>query len=137
MAENTIPDNGYKVVYLLVEIGSNGSRRTLWKPHGRAYPCRDGSLNLKLDIHPGMTFNIRDPKSKSEQEEAAPEDEDDRTFTCDDCNTLSPDEEAHLLSGGGVVCQTCSEKYKLCDGCDRMFPKNIRTKLCPSCNQRK
>ena len=135
MSNTVIPDNGHKVVYLLVEVGSNGHRRTLWKPHGRAYTCRDGSLNLKLDIHPGMTFNIRTPKSNGEREETEAEKEDDRSFTCEDCQTVSPDEEAHLLSGDGkgVVCEKCSVGYKLCEKCDCLFPKSIRTKLCPAC----
>ncbi len=60
---------GFKVVYLLVEKGHGANKRTYWRNAGVAYPCRDGSLNLKLDIHPGLTFNIRDPKSNGEAEE--------------------------------------------------------------------
>jgi hypothetical protein len=56
-------------VYLLVEKGHGANKRTYWRNAGVAYPCRDGSLNLKLDIHPGITFNIRDPKSNGETEE--------------------------------------------------------------------
>ena len=43
---------------------------SFWRSAGNAFICRDGSLNLKLDIHPGLTFNIRDPKSNGEREEA-------------------------------------------------------------------
>jgi hypothetical protein len=61
-----------KVVYLIVEQGTGEFKKTYWRPAGNAYTCRDGSLNIKLDIHPGLTFNCRDPKSNGEQEEAAP-----------------------------------------------------------------
>ncbi len=122
-----------KIVYLIIERGLPPNKQTFWRNAGVAYECRDGSMNVKLDIHPGLTFNIRDPKSNGEQEENGQHKEDDRSFTCADCKTLSLDEEAHLLSIGGVVCEKCSDKYKLCESCDRMFPKTIRTKLCPTC----
>lgn len=60
----------YKVVYLIVERGAHPNRQTFWRVAGAAYVCRDGSLNLKLDIHPGLTFNIREPKSNGERREA-------------------------------------------------------------------
>jgi hypothetical protein len=60
----------YKVVYLIVERGAEQNRQTFWRTAGVAYVCRDGSLNLKLDIHPGLTFNIREPKSKDELKRA-------------------------------------------------------------------
>ena len=69
-------EEGYKVVYLIVERGAGTNKQTFWRPLGAAYPCRDGSLNLKLDIHPGLVFNIRDPKSNGEHDEAIPEVED-------------------------------------------------------------
>ena len=62
-------EQGFKMVYLLVEKGQGANKRTYWRNAGVAYPCRDGSLNVKLDIHPGLTFNIRDPKSNGEAEE--------------------------------------------------------------------
>lgn len=62
-------NEGFKIAYLLVEKGKGRNARTYWRNAGVAYPCRDGSLNLKLDIHPGLTFNIRDPKSNGEVEE--------------------------------------------------------------------
>jgi hypothetical protein len=61
----------YKIVYLIVERGIEPNRQTFWRPAGAAYICRDGSLNLKLDFHPGLIFNIRDPKSNGEQRDAA------------------------------------------------------------------
>ena len=82
-------EHGHKIVYLIVERGSNGNKRTYWRTLGAAYPCRDGSLNLKLDIHPGLTFNIRDPKSLGEREETQMPEEaqeldefNDSTFPC-------------------------------------------------------
>lgn len=60
----------YRIVYLIVERGQEPNRQVFWRSAGNAFLCRDGSLNLKLDIHPGLTFNIRDPKSNGEREEA-------------------------------------------------------------------
>ena len=61
----------FKIVYLILERGSNGDRHTIWRSAGVAFMCRDGSMNVKLDIHPGLIFNVRDPKSKGEREEIA------------------------------------------------------------------
>lgn len=60
----------YKMVYLIIERGTEPNRQTFWRPAGAAWVCRDGSLNARLDIHPGLTFNIRDPKSLGERIEA-------------------------------------------------------------------
>lgn len=60
----------HKIVYLIIERGLDPNRQTFWRTAGNAFVCRDGSLNLKLDIHPGLTFNIRDPKSNGERFEA-------------------------------------------------------------------
>lgn len=60
----------HKIVYLIVERGIEPNRQVFWRSAGSAFICRDGSLNVKLDIHPGLTFNIRDPKSNGEREEA-------------------------------------------------------------------
>lgn len=60
----------YKVVYLIVERGLEPHKQTFWRVAGSAFVCRDGSLNLRLDIHPGLRFNIRDPKSDGEMREA-------------------------------------------------------------------
>ncbi len=121
-------ENGHLIAYLIVEKGTNGNKKTYWRPLGAAYPCRDGSLNLKLDIHPGLTFNLRPPKSNGEQEEV-----NDRTFNCDDCEQLFADEEAHLTSTNGVVCDKCNSKYRLCASCDRVFLKSIPSNTCPTC----
>lgn len=60
-----------KIVYLIIERGIEPNRQTFWRSAGVAFMCRDGSINLKLDIHPGLTFNIRDPKSNGEREEVS------------------------------------------------------------------
>ena len=60
----------HKIVYLIVERGVGPNRQVFWRSAGNAFVCRDGSLNLKLDIHPGLTFNIRDPKTIGERVEA-------------------------------------------------------------------
>jgi hypothetical protein len=71
---NTDPQEEYmsdhKIVYLIVERGVEPNRQVFWRSAGSAFVCRDGSLNLKLDIHPGLTFNIRDPKTNGERVEA-------------------------------------------------------------------
>jgi hypothetical protein len=60
----------FKIVYLIVERGFEPNRQTFWRTAGSAFVCRDGSLNVRLDIHPGLTFNIREPKSNGERSEA-------------------------------------------------------------------
>lgn len=56
--------NKPKVVYLLVEVGES----TYWNRAGVAFENNDGSLNMKLDLFPAVTFNIRDPKENGDQE---------------------------------------------------------------------
>lgn len=63
----------YRIVYLILESGSEVHRQTFWRVAGRAFVCRDGSMNVKLDIHPGLTFNIREPKSNGEFRDAVAE----------------------------------------------------------------
>ncbi len=55
-----------KIVYLIKERGLPPNKQTFWREAGVAYTCRDGSLNLKLDVHPELIFNIRSPKSNGE-----------------------------------------------------------------------
>lgn len=146
---------GHKIVYLLVERGANGNRKTYWRPLGADYPCRDGSLNLKLDIHPGLTFNIRDPKSAGEREETQTVNQNDdlpdnsfgnsmkndfsdefndETFVCNDCRGEKPNDEAYAVYNGGAVCEECAVGYKSCGRCDYYFPKSIRGTHCPKCS---
>jgi hypothetical protein len=134
-------EQGHKIVYLIVERGTNGNRKTYWRALGVAYPCRDGSLNLKLDIHPGLTFNIRDPKSIGEREETqVPEETEEldefnnTAFPCEQCKRVVHTDEAHALYNGGAVCEECAEDYKSCGRCDYYFPKTIRGTHCPKCS---
>jgi hypothetical protein len=60
----------YKIVYLIVERGVEPNRQVFWRPAGNAFVCRDGSLNLKLDMYPSLNFNIRDPKPTGGREDA-------------------------------------------------------------------
>ena len=131
-------EQGHKIVYLIVERGSEGNRKTYRRALGAAYGCRDGSLNVKLDIHPNLTFNIREPKSAGEREETGfnneAADEDDRVFPCDDCRIVTSNEDAHALSGGGAVCERCFKtKYKDCGRCGSAFPKVVSGTHCPAC----
>lgn len=122
MAEN------HKIVYLIVETGSGVSKQTFWRQAGVAYPCRDGSFNLKLDIHPTLIFNIRDPKSNGEKDEVYAD-----TFVCEDCVMTFPNEEAHALNVGGAVCDACYKTYKDCEQCNYCFPKALKGTICPKC----
>lgn len=131
----------HKIVYLIVERGSNGNKKTYWRPLGAAYPCRDGSLNLKLDIHPGLTFNIRDPKSIGEREETQlpeetdqPDEFNDSAFPCEQCKRVVHNDEAHALYNGGAVCEECAAGYKSCGRCEYYFPKSIRGTHCQKCS---
>ena len=129
-------ESGHLICYLLVEKGTGDSKKTYWRPLGAAYPCRDGSINVKLDIHPGLTFNLRPPKSNGEREETVPDEDDfdDRNFPCDDCKIVTNNEEAHALSGGGAVCEACfQKKYKDCGRCGLAFPKALKGTHCPAC----
>jgi hypothetical protein len=56
----------FKTVYLIVERGLAPNKLKFWRIVGSAFVCRDGSLNMKLDIHPGLTFNIREAKHPDE-----------------------------------------------------------------------
>jgi hypothetical protein len=56
----------FKTVYLIVERGLAPNKIKFWRIVGSAFVCRDGSLNMKLDIHPGLTFNIREAKHPDE-----------------------------------------------------------------------
>jgi hypothetical protein len=117
----------HKIVYLLVEKGTNGNKKTYWRVAGVAYPCRDDSLNLKLDIHPGLTFNIRSPKSLGELEETDIEtEEDDHLFPCTDCKIVTSNDQAHFVHDGAVVCDKCHKKYKDCGRCGAAIPKTFK-----------
>lgn len=51
-----------KVVYLLVPVDDKGNgKKTYFNRAGVAFENRDGSLNVKLDLFPSVTFQIREP----------------------------------------------------------------------------
>jgi hypothetical protein len=55
-----------KIVYLLVERKVNGEEKTFWNRAGVAFdPNKDGSVNLKLDLFPNLTFQIREKEGES------------------------------------------------------------------------
>lgn len=60
----------FRIVYLIVERGFEPNRQRFWRTTGSAFVCRDGSLNVRLDINPGLTFNIRESKSNGGRFEA-------------------------------------------------------------------
>lgn len=59
----------YRVVYLIVER-RDPEQPAFWRMAGSAFVCRDGSLNMRLDLFPGLCFNIREPKSNGERDES-------------------------------------------------------------------
>ena len=58
-----MPKN-HKVVYLIRGSGE----RSYWTRQGVAFVNKDGSLNVSLDLFPGLTFHIRDPRSPEDAE---------------------------------------------------------------------
>ena len=64
-----------KVVYLIRESG-DGSE-TFWSRQGVAFVNRDKSLNLRLDMFPELSFNIRDPKPRDDDNAGEEEEPDD------------------------------------------------------------
>ena len=54
-----------RAVYLITE--KNGQAK--WRIAGNAFVCKDGSTNLRLDLFPGLTFNIRPIRSNLEARE--------------------------------------------------------------------
>jgi hypothetical protein len=56
-----MPDNPKpKDVFVINESGE----RKYWNRCGQAYVNRDGSLNVRLDLFPGVQLQIRDKKDK-------------------------------------------------------------------------
>lgn len=57
----------HKVVYLLVPGKGEGTeQKTYFNRAGVAFENRDGSVNVKLDMFPDLTFQIREPKEHDE-----------------------------------------------------------------------
>lgn len=58
----------HKVVYLLVPgKGEGKDQKTYFNRAGVAFENSDGSLNVKLDMFPQLTFQVREPKEDDEQ----------------------------------------------------------------------
>lgn len=47
-------------------IEKNGDK-TYWNRCGRAYVNKDGSLNVKLDLFPGVQLQVRDKKEPDQK----------------------------------------------------------------------
>lgn len=57
-----------KVVYLLVQAKGEGKEgKTYFNRAGVAFVNRDGSVNVKLDLFPGLTFQIREAPDNDEE----------------------------------------------------------------------
>jgi hypothetical protein len=55
-----------KVVYLLVPgKGEGKDQKTYFNRAGVAFENRDGSINVKLDMFPDLTFQVREPAEES------------------------------------------------------------------------
>jgi hypothetical protein len=60
----------HKVVYLLVQAKGEGKEdKTYFNRAGVAFENRDGSLNVKLDLFPGLTFQIREPNEDRDRQD--------------------------------------------------------------------
>jgi hypothetical protein len=57
-----------KILYLLVET----NEKTYWNRAGVGFVNNDGSFNIKIDLFPGLTFNLRDPKPNGEIHDEEP-----------------------------------------------------------------
>jgi hypothetical protein len=58
-----------KIVYLIVKQGQGKNEKTYWNRAGAAFENRDGSINVKLDMFPGITLQIREPREREPGEE--------------------------------------------------------------------
>jgi hypothetical protein len=60
-----------KTVYLLVPAKGQGKdQKTYFNRAGVAFENRDGSINVKLDMFPGVTLQIRDQPEQPANEPA-------------------------------------------------------------------
>lgn len=54
-------------VFLLSKVGQGKDQRTFFNRAGVAFGHnKDGSMNFKLDMFPGLTFQIREKKESEE-----------------------------------------------------------------------
>jgi hypothetical protein len=57
-----------KTIYLLTKVGEGETEKTFWNRAGIAFkPNKDGSINLKLDLFPGLTFQMRERKTTTKR----------------------------------------------------------------------
>jgi hypothetical protein len=52
-----------KDVFVIRKVGN----KTFWNRCGQAFVNRDGSVNVRLDLLPGVDLQIRDPKEAEPQ----------------------------------------------------------------------
>lgn len=48
----------------VIQPASEEGKKSFWRKCGVAFVNRDGSLNLRLDLFPGVQLQIRDKKEK-------------------------------------------------------------------------
>lgn len=59
-----------RFIYLITK--SEDGKKSYWTKQGVAFPPnKDGSVNFKLDIFPGLLFQIRDPKPETDEPNGA------------------------------------------------------------------
>lgn len=56
------------VVYLIVRNGQGENQKTYWNRAGAAFENRDGSINVKLDMFPQLTLQIRQSKDDNAED---------------------------------------------------------------------
>lgn len=58
----------HKVVYLLVPGKGEGTeQKTYFNRPGSTFENRDGSVNVKLDMFPELTFQVREPNEERDE----------------------------------------------------------------------
>ena len=57
-----------QTIFLLSKVGSGKNQKTFFNRQGVAFnPNRDGSINFKLDMFPGLTFQLREQTSDADE----------------------------------------------------------------------
>jgi hypothetical protein len=65
-----VANSKQKTVYLLVQAKGQGpDAKTYYNRAGVAFENRDGSLNVKLDIFPFLTFQIREAQTNGNNQD--------------------------------------------------------------------
>ena len=61
-----------QTIFLLSKVGSGKVQRTFFNRQGVAFnPNKDGSVNFKLDMFPGLTFQMRENESDAKEPQNA------------------------------------------------------------------